>query len=59
VPVLLVVNVPARIIARPVAPHGETVWPLAALALVATVVSLLVSRWIFLAALRSYRSASS
>jgi ABC-2 type transport system permease protein len=58
-PVLLVVNVPARIIARPVAPHGETVWPLAALALVATVVSLLVSRWIFLAALRSYRSASS
>lgn len=59
VPVLLVVNVPARIIARPVAPNGETVWPLAALALAATVASLAVSRWIFLAALRSYRSASS
>lgn len=58
-PVLLVVNVPARIIARPVSPHGETVWPLAALALVATLASLLASRGIFLAALRSYRSASS
>jgi ABC-2 type transport system permease protein len=54
-----VVNVPARIIARPVSPHGETVWPLAALALVATLASLLASRGIFLAALRSYRSASS
>lgn len=59
IPVLLVVNVPARIIARPISPQGEPVWPLALLALLATGASLLVSRWIFLAALRSYRSASS
>jgi len=59
VPVLIVVNVPARIIARPVAPDGQSVWPLALFALVATASSLLFSRWVFLWALRSYRSASS
>jgi ABC-2 type transport system permease protein len=63
VPVLIVVNVPAQIIARPIAPGGtspaHTVWPLAAFALVATAGSLVASRWIFQAALRSYRSASS
>jgi len=59
VPVLIVVNVPARIIARPVAPDGESLWPLALFALVATAGSLLVSRWIFVTALTSYRSASS
>jgi len=59
VPVLIVVNVPAQIIARPVAPTGETVWPLAVFALVATAGSLAFSRWVFVAALRSYRSASS
>jgi ABC-2 type transport system permease protein len=59
VPVLIVVNVPARIIARPISPTGETVWPLALFALVATAGSLLASRWIFQASLRSYRSASS
>jgi ABC-2 type transport system permease protein len=59
VPVLIVVNVPARIIARPVSPDGETVWPLALFALVATAGSLLASRWVFLTALKSYRSASS
>ena len=59
IPVLVVVNVPARIIARPVSPTGETVWPLAAFALLATAGSLVGSRWIFQAALRSYRSASS
>jgi len=59
VPVLIVVNVPARIIARPVSPDGETVWPLALFALVATAGSLLASRWVFLTALTSYRSASS
>jgi ABC-2 type transport system permease protein len=57
--VLIVVNVPAQIIARPIAPSGETVWPLALFALVATAVSLLVSRWVFQSALKSYRSASS
>jgi ABC-2 type transport system permease protein len=59
VPVLIVVNVPAQIIARPVDPQGHSVWPLAAFALVATAGSLAISRWIFTAALRSYRSASS
>jgi len=59
VPVLIVVNVPARIIARPVSPSGESVWPLALFALVATAGSLLVSRWVFVTALTSYRSASS
>ena len=59
IPVLVVVNVPARIIARPVSPQGEGVWPLALFALVATAGSLLASRWVFLAALRNYRSASS
>src|SRR5688572_25962259 len=59
VPVLIVVNVPARIIARPVSPAGESVWPLALFALVATAGSLLVSRWVFVTALTSYRSASS
>ena len=59
IPVLIVVNVPARIIARPIDPQGHTVWPLAAFALVATAGSLAISRWIFTSALRSYRSASS
>src|SRR5262245_11098393 len=59
IPVLIVVNVPAQIIARPVDPQGHSVWPLAAFALVATAGSLAVSRWVFLASLRSYRSASS
>ncbi|HMC11736.1 MAG TPA: ABC-2 family transporter protein [Pirellulaceae bacterium] len=61
IPVLIVVNVPARIIARPLAPDGTPVlvWPLAAFALVATAVSLAFSRWVFVSALRSYRSASS
>ena len=59
IPVLVVVNVPARIIARPVSPGGETVWPLALFTLFATAGSLLVSRMVFQAALRNYRSASS
>jgi ABC-2 type transport system permease protein len=59
IPVLIVVNVPAQILARPVSPSGQTVWPLAAFALVATCGSLLASRLVFTTALRSYRSASS
>jgi ABC-2 type transport system permease protein len=59
IPVLIVVNVPARMIARPVSPFGETVWPLALFGLAATGGSLLASRLVFTAALRSYRSASS
>ena len=56
VPVLIVVNVPARLLAKPLDPGN---WPLAAYALLATFGSLLVSRGIFKRALASYRSASS
>jgi ABC-2 type transport system permease protein len=59
IPVLVVVNVPARLLADPLQPHDPWKWPLAGFALFATVMSLLVSRMVFQAALRSYRSASS
>jgi ABC-2 type transport system permease protein len=59
VPVLIVVNVPAQIIARPIAPDGTRVWPLALFALFATAASLAFSRFVFVSALKSYRSASS
>ena len=59
VPILIVVNVPAQVIARPIAPDGSSVWPLAVFALVATVGSLAASRFVFVSALKSYRSASS
>src|SRR6476660_6954852 len=53
IPVLIVVNVPARIIARPVAATGQPLWPLALFALVATAGSLALSRWVFLTSLKS------
>ncbi len=56
VPVLIVVNVPARLLAKPLEPGS---WPLAIFALFATAGSLVVSRWVFMRALSSYRSASS
>jgi len=56
VPVLVVVNVPARLMAKPLEAQN---WPLAAFALGATVFSLCFSRWIFRRSLLSYRSASS
>lgn len=56
VPILVVVNVPARFLARPLT-SGD--WRLAAFALLATIGSLAASRLIFQSALRSYRSASS
>lgn len=59
VPVLLVVNVPARILARPLDPRAEGEWLLIAWAAIATVLSCLASRWVFKTALKSYRSASS
>lgn len=54
VPVLVVVNVPARVMARPILEP----W-LAGFALAATILSLVASRWIFSRALVQYRSASS
>jgi ABC-2 type transport system permease protein len=56
IPVLVVVNVPARLMVKPLT---EGSWRLAAFALVATALSLLASRWVFQKALQSYRSASS
>ncbi len=60
VPILLVVNVPARILAEPLRPgmDGRT-WALAGLTLVATLIVVALSRWVFQSALASYRSASS
>ncbi|MBW3596278.1 MAG: ABC-2 family transporter protein [Planctomycetes bacterium] len=59
VPVLVVVNVPARILAKPLEPRLWWEWPLAGFAVFATAGSVLVSRRIFNRALVSYRSASS
>ncbi len=59
IPVLVVVNVPARLLAQPLNPRGQWEWALTGFAVVATVVSLLASRWVFSKALASYRSASS
>lgn len=59
IPVLLVVNVPARLLAQPLMPRADWEWPLAGFTLVATAVSLLVSRWVFNRSLLAYRSASS
>ncbi len=59
VPVLVVVNVPARLLAQPLMPRASWEWPLAAFALAATVGSVLFSRWVFKRSLLAYRSASS
>jgi ABC-2 type transport system permease protein len=56
IPVLVVVNVPARIMAKPLQLQS---WSLALFALAATAGSLLISRLVFQRALSSYRSASS
>jgi ABC-2 type transport system permease protein len=55
-PIMVVVNVPARLLAKPL--EGDQ-WPLAAFALVATAAALAGSRWLFGRALNGYRSASS
>jgi ABC-2 type transport system permease protein len=56
IPILLVVNVPARVIAQPL--EGEA-WGLVALAVTAAAAALVISRLVFQAALAKYRSASS
>jgi ABC-2 type transport system permease protein len=55
-PILVVVNVPARMLAKPLRPEYAS---LALFAAAATVASLWASRWVFQRALASYRSASS
>jgi len=59
IPVLIVVNVPARLLAQPLRPATSLGWALACFAVAATTLSLLGSRWVFRRALLSYRSASS
>ena len=56
IPILLVVNVPARVIAQPFT--GES-WGGVAAAVIAAAASLVVSRIVFQRALARYRSASS
>jgi len=59
VPVLVVVNVPARLLAQPLSPRAWWEWPLAGFAVLASVGSVLASRWVFQRAIKAYRSASS
>ena len=59
IPVLVVVNVPARLLAGLVNPRDNWEWMLIPWAIAATVISVLGSRWVFRQALGSYRSASS
>ena len=60
IPILVVSNIPARVLAQPLGtPWKMWEWGLAGFAVLATIWSLLVSRWVFKKALLSYRSASS
>jgi ABC-2 type transport system permease protein len=56
IPILLVVNVPARVVAQPLTGQGGM---MVAATIAAAAASLLLSRWVFQAALSKYRSASS
>jgi ABC-2 type transport system permease protein len=59
VPILVVINVPAAIMAKPLTSTDPWRLGLAVFAIFATAASLAGSRWIFQRALLSYRSASS
>ena len=60
VPILVVSNVPARVLAQPLGGHwGWWEWLLAGHTFLAAIWSLMGSRWVFKKALASYRSASS
>ena len=60
VPILVVVNVPARLLAQPLRPDADGMtFQLALFALIATICVLAISRFTFKRALLSYRSASS
>jgi ABC-2 type transport system permease protein len=59
IPILVVVNVPARVLAQPLHPETSLGVGLGLFAIAATVASFMMSRWIFRLALLSYRSASS
>jgi len=60
IPILIVVNVPARMLAKPIRPDFDSQgWMLALFMILATTICLMGSRWVFKRALLSYRSASS
>ena len=60
IPILVVSNIPARILAQPLgSPWKRWEWGLAGFAIIASIWSVLASRWEFRKALLSYRSASS
>lgn len=59
IPVLIVVNVPARLMVPTIHPQSPEDWFLPLFALLATAACLIGSRWVFNRALLSYRSASS
>jgi len=59
VPVLIVVNVPARIMTEQLRPNTSLEWMLAVFGVFATIFCLIASRFIFRWSLLSYRSASS
>lgn len=58
-PVMVVINVPARLLAQPSGDLGDEAFWLLFLAPSFAALSLLASRWVFRRALLSYRSASS
>ncbi len=59
VPVLVVVNVPARFLVRSLAPRSAGEWMLPLFTLGMAAAGICISRWLFNRALASYRSASS
>jgi ABC-2 type transport system permease protein len=59
IPILVVVNVPARLLAKSLLPQTAYDWLLPPFTLLATLASLAASRLVFNLALKSYRSASS
>ena len=58
-PILVVINVPARILSRPLRQQYPFTYFLLGFAIIASLFSVFASRWIFKKALLSYRSASS
>ncbi|MAE65278.1 MAG: ABC transporter permease [Phycisphaeraceae bacterium] len=56
IPIMLAMNIPARIMAFPLADQN---WPLILIGLAATIGALIASRFVFKLALAGYRSASS
>jgi ABC-2 type transport system permease protein len=59
IPILVAVNVPARLLVRSLSPRSFADWLLPIFTIFATLASLALARWIFNRALTSYRSASS